>query len=177
MTTFIEGDLKVEFHDVVAARKFDGDSHGLSHCMKAVDFVVELADRYLFIEFKDPDNPHSRTSDRQRFIDDLRDGRLDDEFKYKYRDTFLYEWASGRNDKPIYYLVLIALDSPTEAGLNERMDSLKRNLPVRRLSPDAWARPIVEDCAVLNLQAWNRIYSQYPVMRLSASSSSELTAE
>ena len=50
---FAEGDLEMDIPDVVDGRKFDGDGHGLNRCMKAVDFVVELADRYLFIEFKD----------------------------------------------------------------------------------------------------------------------------
>ena len=54
MTTFTEDDLQVTFNNVVHARRFDDSSHGLSHCMKVVDFVVELHDRYLFIEFKDP---------------------------------------------------------------------------------------------------------------------------
>ena len=48
---FAEGDLEMEIPDVVDGGKFDGDGHGLNRCMKAVDFVVELADRYLFIEW------------------------------------------------------------------------------------------------------------------------------
>ena len=56
MTAFTEDNLQVTFNNVVQARR-DGIGHGLTHCMKAVDFIVELHDRYLFIEFKDPDNP------------------------------------------------------------------------------------------------------------------------
>ena len=62
MTTFTEGDLRVEFRNVVAARKFDGGDHGLSHCMQAVDFVVERSDSYLFVEFKDPQHPSGSTA-------------------------------------------------------------------------------------------------------------------
>ena len=55
MTVLREGDLQITINDAIEARKFDDEaSHGLSHCMKAVDFVVELPDRYLFIEVKDP---------------------------------------------------------------------------------------------------------------------------
>ena len=53
MTLLREGDLEVEFVDANNGRKFD-EEYGLSHCMKAVDFIVEFEDRYLFIEFKDP---------------------------------------------------------------------------------------------------------------------------
>ena len=55
--TFTEGELQITVTDAVSARKFDGDSHRLSHCMKAVDFIVELPDCYLFIEFKDLRTP------------------------------------------------------------------------------------------------------------------------
>lgn len=41
-------------------RKFDDEAaHGLSHCMKAVDFIIELPERLLFVEFKDPENPQT----------------------------------------------------------------------------------------------------------------------
>lgn len=39
MSTFTENDLRTTFTNVVSARKFDGLDHGLSHCMKAVDFT------------------------------------------------------------------------------------------------------------------------------------------
>ena len=46
MTLMTEGDLQVEFDDASNGRKFDNE-YGLSHCMKAVDFIVEFDDRYL----------------------------------------------------------------------------------------------------------------------------------
>jgi len=50
-----EGDLQLTINGAIGARKFDDDSsHKLSHCMKAVDFIVEYPDFYLFIELKDP---------------------------------------------------------------------------------------------------------------------------
>ena len=42
---------------------------------------------------------------------------IDEDLKYKYRDSFLYEWAAGRVDKPVDYLILIALDSLTVTEL------------------------------------------------------------
>ena len=44
-STFTEGDLRITINNVVDARKFDlpgSSGHGLAHCMKAVDFIVEL---------------------------------------------------------------------------------------------------------------------------------------
>ena len=161
---FIEGDLQITINNAKDARKFDDANHGLSHCMKAVDFIVELSDRYLFIEFKDPQHPMSRQADQQRFIQELQSGQLDEELKYKYRDSFLYEWASGRADKPIHYLVLVALDSLTGGDLSARTNALKQKLPFPGAS--TWHRQIVQDCSVFNISLWNQHLPDFPVNRL-----------
>ncbi len=167
MTLLTEGDLQVSFKDASGGRKFDGDEHGLSHCMKAVDFIVEFDDRYLFIEFKDPQHPLSVSQNQEDFIQQFQSGLLDEDLKYKCRDTFLYEWASGRVDKPVNYLVLIALDTLTEAELTRKTEDLKAKLPI--LGPDghSWTRPFVSECAVFNIESWNRRFPRYQVERLS----------
>ena len=166
MAVFEEDDLQITVNNVSNARRFDDPSHGLSHCMKAVDFVIELSDRYLFIEFKDPQNPHSRTRNQQRFVREFLSGQIDDDLTYKYRDTFLYEWASQRANKPIHYLVLIALDSLTDADLAARTDDLMRKLPV--VGASSWNRQIVHRCDVFNISSWNQYLPNLPVHRLSA---------
>lgn len=47
--TLTEGTLQFTFNDVAGGGRFDGRTHGLSHCMKAVDFIVELTDRYVHL--------------------------------------------------------------------------------------------------------------------------------
>ena len=144
MTVFHEGDLEVSFSGAISARRFDDASHGLSHCMKAVDFVVELQDRYLYIEFKDPNHPRSRTSERREFIQRFRSGEFDEDLKVKFRDTFLYEWACGRADKPVFFFVLVALEDEDARLLGPRTASLKRTLPAGREHSASWIRPIVQ---------------------------------
>ena len=170
MTTFIEGDLQVVFHNVEDAQKFDDViiSEKLNGCMKSVDFIVDLPDRYLFIEFKDPQHPKSKSKQQKRFIKDFQSGSLNEDLKIKYRDSLLYEWAVGRADKPVYYLVLIALDTLTAAELNAKLDDLKRKLPLQGPKSNSWVRPIVSGCGVFNIASWNRAYSDYTVTRLSA---------
>ena len=126
---FTEGDLQIIINNAINARKFDDPSHGLSHCMKAVDFIIELSDQYLFIEFKDPQHPRSTPEAGQVFFDRFDSGILDEELKYKYRDSFLYEWAAERANKPIHYAVLIAHDNLSSGLLQRRTDELKRKLP------------------------------------------------
>ncbi len=168
MTVLSEGNLQITMPAGISARKFDGANHGLAHCMKAVDFIVELSDRYLFIEFKDPQHPESREADRDEFVRQFLAGHIDEDFKYKYRDSLLYEWASGRVAKPVYYYVLVALDTLTEAELITRTDDLKRKLPLRGPASGAWKHRIVEGCAVFNVATWNRVLGAYPVSRISS---------
>ena len=164
MIALTEGNLEISITDAVNARKFDDDSHGLSHCMKAVDFIIELPDRYLFIEFKDPENPNIPDQYRASAVQNLRDSELDEELKYKFRDTFIYEWAAGRADKPVDYFVLIAVnDRPL---LSRRLDLLERNLPQRLPPSVAWIQPLVHRCGVFNVDDWNAEFPEYPVRRL-----------
>ena len=166
MTTFTEGNLRIVFPDKARVRKFDGPSHGLSHCMKAVDFVVEENDRISFIEIKDPEHPLAREEDREKFRDEFLSGVLDEELKYKYRDTFLYWWARGEIDKPVYYWVIIAMEEMTESMQIARTDDLKRKIPLNGPPSEEWSRRIVADCAVFNIDAWNRHRRNFPLSRI-----------
>ena len=160
---FTEGKLQFTFNNVISVRKFDDSTHGLSQCMKAVDFIVERSDCYQFIEVKDPQAyPPSTANHIQRFIA----GRIDEDFKYKYRDSFLYEWASGRADRPIYYLMLIGLDTLTNQHLYSRQKAMEAKLPLLDRAVPQWIRPIVADCGVFNIATWNRHLPDYPVRRL-----------
>ena len=104
MTTIVENDLAVTFPNSVSARRFDdGAIHGLTHCMKAVDFIVEFPDRMVFVEFKDPQDSAAPEHQTRDYIAKFKSGVIDDQLKTKFRDTFLYEWASGRVNKPIDY--------------------------------------------------------------------------
>ena len=167
MTTLTEGNLQITFPRHVNVRHFDNpDSHGLSQYMKSVDFIVEENDRILFIEFKDPDDPRARAEAREKFVDNFRSGKLTEDLKYKYRDSFLYEWASNNIGKPVYYWVLVGMEKVTEADLLARTDDLKRRLPVLGPRSGVWTRQIVADCMIFNVQTWNRHLPDFPVSRL-----------
>jgi len=163
MCVLEEGSLQITVPDAIAARKFDDADHGLSHCMKAVDFIVELPDRYLFIELKDPHG--SPPSAQQKFLEKLKREALDRELVYKYRDSFLYEWASGRADRPVHFLVLLALDRLDKTALMTRKRQLDRKLPLRGRQSVPWNRPIVASCGVFNLRSWRERFPDYPVKR------------
>ena len=154
MDRLTEGELEFVFEGAVSAWKFDGPDHGLSYCMKAVDLIVEFQDKYLFVEAKDPQSSYATEQDRNTWIEEFTSGKLDHKLKYKYRDSFLYEWSAGRGEKPITYVVLVALDSLDSTLMGERQDQLCRILPTG--IPGRWNRPIAHGCSVLNIESWNR---------------------
>lgn len=156
MTVLSEGDITLHVSGERESRRFDDATHALQHCMKAVDFIIEWADRYWFIELKDPQHPAARSRNRAHFSREFLGGRIDHDLQYKYRDTFLYEWAAGRAKKPIYYLVLVAFDTLSSAELMARTDALRRKLPVKGSGAPEWRSAFVSGCAVFNIESWNR---------------------
>lgn len=157
MAALREGQLEVDVPAAVSALKFDDAStHGFSHCMKSVDFIFELHDRWLFVELKDPDGAPPQFPAAAKFLADLGQGKLDEDFVRKFRDTFLYRWAEGVPDKPVQYLVLVAAAGLTDADLMARTDALKRKLPVGRGRSGRWQREVAQGALVLNLSAWQK---------------------
>lgn len=167
MRVLAEDDLQVTLPLGLSGRKFDDEAtHGLSHCMKAVDFIVEMEEQTLFIEFKDPENPQAMPKDSGAFIKKFLSGVVDADLKTKYRDSWLYEWAAGRAKKPVYYFVLIGASTLSNAELLIRTEALKRQIPVLGPQDKAWKKPFVAGCAVMNLAAWNKALPEMQASRV-----------
>jgi hypothetical protein len=166
MTVLEEGNLQITLPASVVARKFDDATHGLSHCMKAVDFIFESTDRLFFVEFKDPETPEASSENRATFLQKFLSGKIDQDLKTKCRDTWLYEWALGRAEKPVTYLVLIAANALSAAELLARTDALKSQVPLAGPNHMPWKRAFVAGCMVMNIDAWNKALPQFPVSRI-----------
>ena len=178
--TLTEGDLKFNFPDAIAAMQFDGDEHGLSHCMKAVDFIVEFANYFLFVEVKDPELPpalalkaaaHVVEARKQAITDFTRkfqSGNLRNELVTKFRDTFIYRWAENRLEKPIHYFVLLELPSVDKTFLGPELQRLRGGIPYSSpgLPCKRWTNSIAGECQLLDIESWNRNL-KWPIERLS----------
>ena len=160
-----EADLQFDFTSAVSARKFDDETHGLSHCMKAVDFVVELPDRILFIEVKDPNHPCAQQKNVKNFIESLKsDALINESLVPKCRDSYLYELSMGNINKPVYYYVLIAWDKLTD-GLTDLTNTLTKQIPVEGPRENNWPNRFIEKCAIMNIETWNLFLTDFPVSR------------
>ena len=166
MTALVEGDLQLELPDTINGRQFDDADHGLSHCMSAVDWIVDLEEETYFVEVKDPDAPAAKAYEQNgEFVRGLLSGELDKKLVKKFRDTFLYEWPCERVDKPIVYVVILASSALESAQLMTRTDELKRRLPSG--TPGCWARPLAKGCIMVNLETWNQTFPELRLSRIS----------
>ena len=169
MSDFFEGDLCINFPDSVAVLKFDDrDTHGLSHCMKAVDFIAETRSHVLYIEIKDPDHPSAHDADRNEFFKRFHSGNLDVDLVQKYRDTWLYrKFNAAAETKPILYLVLLGAHNLSSAELVTRTEAIRSKLPTKSKDGTLWTS-FVDTCIVFNVAEWNENLREFPVRRLSS---------
>lgn len=168
MTDYFENDLRIHVPDKLPSECFDDERHGLSYCLKAVDFIVETPSHFLFVEFKDPDHPSAQEKSKKEFMSKLQSGRLDLELSQKFRDTWLYKKSENRlSSKPIKYYVLIACSTLAPPELISRTDELKKKIPISGKLGQNWSW-LVEDCAVFNLESWNKTFPIMPIQRISA---------
>ncbi len=164
-----EGDLCFDFSCAETVIKLDSAAHGLSHLLKAVDFVVEWPDQFWLIEVKDPEHSaipiEYQSNQKQCFADILQSGRLIEEYLFpKFRDSLLYLGMDrGIPAKPMRYLVLICLSSLEPLQLNGLADSLYKTewLPG---SKRGWSKHF--SVQALNLAQWNRALPYCPVSRI-----------
>ncbi|CAK0772252.1 transposase [Azospirillaceae bacterium] len=164
MTEFEVDGLKITLPDGVVGRKFDNsETHGLSHCMKAVDIIIEAKDATIFMEFKYPDNPGAEEKRRDDYINNFLSGSIDRNLILKCRDTLLYEIFSGKFEMPIYYIVLIEGKGLEPKHLLRRTDSLKKNIPLLGPYGNKWKKTLIQECCVMNVAQWNKKYPNYPI--------------
>lgn len=157
-----EGELEFDFTDALNGFKFDETDkqnkyyHGLSHCMKAVDFIIELENDYLLVEVKDFHDP-------EQYNDSESFNNLKNILKIKFRDSLLYRTAEDLLDKPIRYLCLMTL----EDALNSRlMKELKKIVP-EGIASTRWKKPLATSCIVANINRWNNNFPKWRVRRMS----------
>lgn len=166
MTVFDEGALRFTFPGDATVRKFDGPEHGLSRCMKAVDFIIDHDGQHIYLEVKDPDHPNAQQAARDNFIREMLSDKLAGALFGKLRDSLLYEYCSGRGRYPVVYAILIALETLTEPELLPLRSRIERAIPSLGPNDRPWVRPLVSGCEVFTLATWNRLMPDIQVQRI-----------
>lgn len=163
MKTLQEEDLIFDFSFADNAEKFDDKKlHGKKSSMRKVDFIIEEANRFIFLEVKDPDIPGA--DNVEQFKKDLGDGSLIHDLARKYRDSLFFSMFRGPVDKPIDYIVLISMKSLDDALILNKIDALKREIPV---SHKQWEETSANSCVILKLDAYKKKFGDESVWRAS----------
>lgn len=165
MPVFREGELEFQFPASAQVVKFDGPAHGLSHCMKAVDFIVDFEDFCLFVEVKDPDDTTATQARCAQFSAELQQPGFTRKLSLKYRDSFLYRWAERQPEKPVHYVVLLQLSTLQPAQYTTIHSALERDIPAQP-TPATWTRSIVSAVAVIDMRLWNSLGTYGTVRRV-----------
>ncbi len=164
MTVLTEGDLEFNFSDALHAFCFDDDALHGNHAMKRVDVIAEYEDKWVFLEIKDPDNPDATNPDA--FKQKLLSGNLIPDLAGKYRDSLWFRALSdGLGSKPVYYIVLLSMESLDPALLLTQQDRLHKALP---LTHSEWCMPFAAACLIFNLSQYQSEFGADSVRRISA---------
>ncbi|WP_145980930.1 hypothetical protein [Magnetospirillum sp. ME-1] len=174
-----EKDVKIDFSDALNVLEFDDNrrkekTYGLSHCMAAVDFIVEWDKYYWFVEIKDPETSTAlsdeiRHAGCKKVIDEFHSGNLiSKNLAPKIKDSFIYtKLQKTIDDKPIFYMVLLGISSLNEPIANHLATKLKHGCGFFGPHNKGWESPYLRDVIVLNIAQWNRTFPHCPITRTS----------
>jgi len=157
-----ERDLEFVFIGALSAFKFDD---GITHCscsIQPVDFIIEYADCYRFIEVKDPDEPGA--ANINAFREKLKSGKLIRSLAGKYRDSLFFRGFQDNEHKEVEYIVLLSMGVLDDALLLAKQDELLRSIPFTHQS---WQRTAASACVILNMNQWKKRFGINSVRRLS----------
>lgn len=154
-----------DFPKAINVFKFDEENkslptfHGASHAMMGVDIMVELPDRYLFIEIKNPKNGAADYAPKKKCKEcghkENPTATLVSNLTRKCRDTWLYRFCEDKIDKPCHFICLITLD---DAMLLQILTLLRNTTPDKM--PARWKHHFIESVSAVNPAAWQRNFSK-----------------
>lgn len=153
-TVVTEGRFRLTVPEGVRVRKFDDSSHGLSHCMKAVDRVVDDGRRTILVEVKDF-SPRKDLEPRALKERDVGS------WVGKFRDSLLYLWAEEACGHERWCVVLLC--GIDRALMNVPLTALRRQLPegIPREVRTGWRRAPVGRALVLAPAGWRRLFPDW----------------
>lgn len=166
-----DADLNFSFPDDLAWEELDRQGVKLPEKMSLVDFVIERETDILLVEVKDPSNIAACEENRQKYLRKLQNNTLIvEELTPKGRNSYTFLHLMERDTKPFKYVVLLGLEayenSIQQALLGTFKDRLLGNL--RNEAWEPWKRTHIADCLVLSVPAWNRVFPNWPITRLSS---------
>ena len=162
--TQTEEDLVFDFDDALNKPRTRFESKYLREktSIRPVDFLLELDDRYRFVEIKDPDRPNP--DNPEKFEQDMASGEIVEDLSRKFRDSYFFFSLQSRPRKGIEYVVLISWSKLDSAAMLSRTDQLRRTIP---WTNDSYQDSPLVRCIVMNMEAWKDEFGDGSVWRVS----------
>ena len=167
---FDEKDLRFNFSKALSVSKFDPSGRSGSECISSIDFIVELSNYILFVEVKDPDHPRATDEAREQFLSELKSLKKARTLAQNCRDSFFYENAGGRVNKPVVFIAIVELSSIPLSDMTPSDDELRKCLFIDKHPKNTDNEKIVKNSMIMNVATWNQKFSDFPIERISAAS-------
>lgn len=163
-----EGRFRFDFSNALSKYKADDPTlNGLG----GVDFVVELEDKFLFIELKDIENNKVPVEKKKEWIEKLKINKENlflMDLGVKFKDTLIRTWAREENfNKPIWYLVIVELKELDAAQKIKLSEDLMGKLPNSLKKKYGFKKEIkIKQRRILNINEWKEIFPQFQVTKI-----------
>lgn len=172
MTPIEEEDLVFTFPSEWRAEKLDRKGVTQPSGLMLVDFVLDLGDRLVLLEIKDPSNPRATEASRNGFVDAMRSkGLVNDTLTPKARDSYCFLHLMARDDRPLHLIVAVGTErlSMQTLLLTQLADRLRQRL--RKEADAPWSRQYIEQCDVIDINELSRLLPGVTLHRKSSAAS------
>jgi len=127
VSVFEESGYIFDFNNSVSACKADDQAY---NDLTAVDFVIETAEDFLFIEVKNADNEKATEKSRKAFFEDLHKPTFPYQVGGKFKDTLLRRWACEEVfEKPIRCVFVLEYKSFTKTERGMLKEKIHNRIP------------------------------------------------
>ncbi|MTK11717.1 MAG: hypothetical protein F8N39_06380 [Clostridiaceae bacterium] len=163
-----EGRFRFDFSNALSKYKADDPTlNGLG----GVDFVVELNDKFLFIELKDIENSKVPAEKKKEWIEKLKVNKENlflIDLGVKFKDTLIRGWAREENfDKPIWYLIIIQLKELDAVQKIKLTEDLTGKLPTTLKAKFGFKKEIkIKQRMILSIEEWKEKFPQFQVTEI-----------
>ena len=160
-----EGRFCFDFSKAICAYKADMPTlNGLG----GVDFIIELADQFIFIELKDLEHKKVPSDNRAEWVRKLKitkENLFLSDLGVKFKDTIIRKWANNEEfDKPIYYIVILELNVIDAALKMKLSEDLSGKLPTCISEKYGFKKNIrIKRREIINIKDWEKKYPEFSV--------------
>lgn len=136
---------------------------GLSD-LSDVDFIAELPNEIIFLEYKNASIPESVSHENYRKpFNPFQDKKLNNIIR-KFYDSYIY--LTGQNKiKPVKYVYILEYPHSDSVMRGEIRNRLVKRLPFKLQKLPEIENKLIDSLEVLSIEEWNQhqVYHQFPI--------------